>query len=47
VKDGYLWANEAGWRVEIDEKEAAKAPSTPGRLNLNGGWVKFGVSMQQ
>ena len=39
MKNGYLWANEApGWGIEIDEKEAAKAPFTPGRNNLNGGW---------
>lgn len=39
LKDGYLWVNEtAGWGIEIDEKEAAKAPFTPGRNNLNGGW---------
>jgi mannonate dehydratase len=31
--------NEApGWGIEIDEKEAAKAPFTPGRDNLDGGW---------
>ena len=39
VKDGYLWVNEnPGWGIEIDEKEAAKSPYTPGRDNLNGGW---------
>jgi mannonate dehydratase len=39
MKDGYLWVNEApGWGIEIDENAAAKAPFTPGRLNLNGGW---------
>ncbi|MGH9572275.1 MAG: enolase C-terminal domain-like protein [Candidatus Acidiferrales bacterium] len=39
MKDGYLWVNETpGWGIEIDEKEAAKAPFTPGRNNLNGGW---------
>ena len=39
VKDGYLWVNEnPGWGIEIDEKEAAKFPYTPGRNNLNGGW---------
>jgi hypothetical protein len=27
--------------MEIDEKEAAKSPFTPGRGNLNGGCVKF------
>lgn len=39
MKDGYLWVNEApGWGIEIDENAAARAPFTPGRLNLNGGW---------
>jgi len=39
LKNGYLWVNEApGWGIEIDEKEAAKAPFSPGRNNLNGGW---------
>jgi mannonate dehydratase len=39
VKDGYLWGNEKpGWGIEIDKKEAAKYPFTPGRGNLNGGW---------
>ena len=39
MKDGYLWVNEKpGWGIEIDEKEAAKSPYTPGRNNLNGGW---------
>ncbi|MGO9894369.1 MAG: enolase C-terminal domain-like protein [Bryobacteraceae bacterium] len=39
MKDGYLWANEKpGWGIEVDEKAAAKAPFTPGRNNLNGGW---------
>lgn len=39
MKDGYLWVNETpGWGIEIDEKEAAKAPFTQGRNNLNGGW---------
>jgi len=39
LKDGYLWVNEApGWGIEVDEKEAAKSPFTPGRGNLNGGW---------
>jgi mannonate dehydratase len=39
MKDGYLWVNEApGWGIEIDEKEAAKSPFTPGTNNLNGGW---------
>lgn len=39
LKNGYLWVNETpGWGIEIDEKEAAKAPFTPGRNNLNGGW---------
>ncbi|HUH62106.1 MAG TPA: enolase C-terminal domain-like protein [Terracidiphilus sp.] len=37
MRDGYLWVSEKpGWGIEIDEKEAAKAPfsSSP----LNGGW---------
>ena len=37
MRDGYLWASEKpGWGIEIDEKEAAKAPfrNDP----LNGGW---------
>ncbi|MGD0498074.1 MAG: enolase C-terminal domain-like protein [Bryobacteraceae bacterium] len=39
LKDGYLWVSEKpGWGIEIDEKAAAKAPFTPGRGNLNGGW---------
>jgi mannonate dehydratase len=39
MKDGYLWVSEKpGWGIEIDEKAAAKAPFTPGRNNLNGGW---------
>ena len=39
MKDGYLWVNEnPGWGIEIDEQAAAKAPFTPGRNNLNGGW---------
>jgi mannonate dehydratase len=39
MKDGYLWVNEKpGWGIEIDEKEAAKSPFTPGQNNLNGGW---------
>jgi len=39
MKDGYLWVNETpGWGIEVDEKEAAKAPFTPGRNGLNGGW---------
>jgi mannonate dehydratase len=39
MKNGYLWVNEApGWGIEIDEKEAAKSPFTPGKNNLNGGW---------
>lgn len=39
MKDGYLWVNEnPGWGIEIDEKEAAKSPFTPGQNNLNGGW---------
>jgi mannonate dehydratase len=37
MKDGYLWVSEKpGWGIEIDEKEAAKSPFTPSRLN--GGW---------
>lgn len=39
VKDGYMWVSERpGWGIEIDEKEAAKYPFTPGRNHLNGGW---------
>ena len=39
MKDGYIWVNEKpGWGIEIDEQAAAKAPFTPGRNNLNGGW---------
>ena len=39
MKDGYLLVNEnPGWGIEIDEKEAAKSPFTPGQNNLNGGW---------
>ena len=39
MKDGYMWVNETpGWGIEVDEKEAAKAPFTPGRNGLNGGW---------
>jgi mannonate dehydratase len=37
MRDGYLWVSEKpGWGIEIDEKEAAKAPflASP----LNGGW---------
>jgi mannonate dehydratase len=37
LRDGYLWVNEKpGWGIEIDEKEAAKAPYTASPLN--GGW---------
>ncbi len=37
MKNGYLWVNEKpGWGIEIDEKEAAKAPFTASPLN--GGW---------
>lgn len=37
MRDGYLWVSEKpGWGIEIDEKEAAKAPFTPSPLN--GGW---------
>ncbi|MGC1460788.1 MAG: enolase C-terminal domain-like protein [Terracidiphilus sp.] len=36
-RDGYLWVSEKpGWGIEIDEKEAAKAPFTTSPLN--GGW---------
>jgi len=36
-RDGYLWVSEKpGWGIEIDEKEAAKAPFTASPLN--GGW---------
>ena len=36
-RDGYLWVSEEpGWGIEIDEKEAAKAPFT--KSPLNGGW---------
>ncbi len=39
LKEGYIYVNETpGWGIEIDEKAAAKAPFTPGRNNLNGGW---------
>jgi mannonate dehydratase len=38
-KDEYLWVSEKpGWGIEIDEQAALKAPFTPGRENLNGGW---------
>lgn len=37
MRDGYLWVSEKpGWGIEIDEKEAAKAPFT--HSGLNGGW---------
>jgi mannonate dehydratase len=37
MRDGYLWVSERpGWGIEIDEKEAAKAPFVEG--GLNGGW---------
>jgi len=37
MRDGYLWVSEKpGWGIEIDEKEAAKAPFTASQLN--GGW---------
>ena len=37
MRDGYLWINEKpGWGIEIDEKEAARAPFT--QSPLNGGW---------
>jgi mannonate dehydratase len=36
-RDGYLWVSEKpGWGIELDEKEAAKAPFT--QSPLNGGW---------
>jgi mannonate dehydratase len=36
-RDGYLWVSEKpGWGMEVDEKEAAKAPFT--ESPLNGGW---------
>jgi mannonate dehydratase len=39
MRDGYFWVNEApGWGIEIDEKEAAKAPFTESKNGLNGGW---------
>jgi mannonate dehydratase len=39
MRDGYFWVNEApGWGIEIDEKEAAKAPFTQNKNGLNGGW---------
>jgi mannonate dehydratase len=39
MKNGYLWVSEKpGWGIEVNEKEAAKSPFTPGRNNLNGGW---------
>jgi mannonate dehydratase len=39
MKDGYLWVSEKpGWGIEVNEKEAAKSPFTPGRNGLNGGW---------
>jgi mannonate dehydratase len=37
MRDGYLWVTEKpGWGIEIDEREAAKAPFTASPLN--GGW---------
>lgn len=37
MRDGYLWLSEKpGWGIEIDEKEAAKAPFS--QSPLNGGW---------
>jgi mannonate dehydratase len=37
MRDGYLWVSEKpGWGIEIDEREAAKAPFTASPLN--GGW---------
>lgn len=42
MRDGYLWVSEKpGWGIEIDEKEAAKAPFTHDRLN--GGWGEIGI----
>jgi transposase len=39
MKGGYLRVSEKpGGGIEIDEKEAAKSPFTPGRGNFNGGW---------
>ena len=39
MNDGYLWVNEApGWGIEVNEREAAKSPFTPGANKLNGGW---------
>ena len=39
MRDGYLWVSEKpGWGIDIDEKEAAKAPFTASPLN--GGWAK-------
>src|SRR5579863_9229222 len=36
-RDGYLWVSEKpGWGIEVDEKEAARAPFT--KSPLNGGW---------
>jgi len=36
-RDGYLWVSEKpGWGIEVDEKEAGKAPFT--HSPLNGGW---------
>jgi mannonate dehydratase len=36
-RDGYLWVSESpGWGIEVDEKEASKAPFT--ESPLNGGW---------
>ena len=37
MRDSYLWVSEKpGWGIEIDEREAAKAPFTASPLN--GGW---------
>jgi mannonate dehydratase len=37
MRDGYLWVSEKpGWGIEVDEKEAAKAPFKDDPLN--GGW---------
>jgi len=38
MKNGYLYVSEKpGWGIEVNEKEAAKAPFSS-RNNLNGGW---------
>lgn len=41
-RDGYLWVNEKpGWGIEIDEKEAAKAPFTTSPLNSGWGEIRL------